>query len=286
MKIAVRGGHNFQATGAVALIDETTEDRKVKDSAIKYLRQLGHEILDVTPPDMDTNSDLVYGVNKANSWGADLFISIHFNKAYNGYVGRLGTETLIYSKSDNIKLDEEVAARIVNAIAELGFVNRGVKEDTSLYELKSTKMASIIVEVCFVEATEDVTLYKKVGYDNIGKSIAEAIANKKVEVKPQWKQSQVYWWYDLGNEKYPSNQWMYIEGEYYYFNKEGYALSKQWYKEKEEWYYFLDNCSMARGQWIIENGKYYYMLPNGKMAKEDVYVDGKWYTIKPNGERA
>ena len=44
-------------------------------------------------------------------------------------------------------------------------------------------MPSVIVEVCFVEATEDVALYKKLGSDIIGKSIAEAISNKKIEVK-------------------------------------------------------------------------------------------------------
>ena len=38
-------------------------------------------------------------------------------------------------------------------------------------------MKSMIVEVCFVEATEDVALYKKLGYDKIGKTIAEAIVN-------------------------------------------------------------------------------------------------------------
>ena len=40
MKIAVRGGHNFSVRGASGLIDETTEDRKVKDSVIKYLKSL------------------------------------------------------------------------------------------------------------------------------------------------------------------------------------------------------------------------------------------------------
>lgn len=182
MKIAVRGGHNFQAPGSSALIDETTEDRKVKDSVIKYLRELGNDVLDVTPGNMDSDSDLAYGVNKANEWGAELFISIHFNKAYNSYNGAIGTETWVYSKRDNIKQDEEIALRIVNAIAGLGFKNRGVKERIDLYELRSTKMASIIVEVCFVEATEDVALYKKLGPDTIGKAIAEAISNKKVEV--------------------------------------------------------------------------------------------------------
>ncbi|WP_287549775.1 N-acetylmuramoyl-L-alanine amidase [Clostridium sp.] len=182
MKIAVRGGHNFQAPGSSALIDETTEDRKVKDSVIKYLRELGNDVLDVTPGNMDSDSDLAYGVNKANNWGAELFISIHFNKAYNSYNGAIGTETWVYSKRDNIRQDEEIALRIVNAIASLGFKNRGVKEDIELYELRATKMASIIVEVCFVEATEDVALYRRLGPDTIGKAIAEAISNKKIEV--------------------------------------------------------------------------------------------------------
>lgn len=180
MKIAVRGGHNFLAKGASALIDETTEDRKVKDSIIKYLRILGHDVLDVTPGNMASDSDLAYGVRKANEWGADLFVSDHFNKAYSSYNGAIGTEVWIYSKSDNITLDEEVATRVVNSMGGLGFKNRGVKESKELYELKATKMASIIVETCFVEATEDVALYKKLGPDKIGQVIAEAISNKKI----------------------------------------------------------------------------------------------------------
>ena len=51
MKIAIRGGHCPKATGAKGIIDELTEDRKVKDSTIKYLRMLGYDVLDVTPPD-------------------------------------------------------------------------------------------------------------------------------------------------------------------------------------------------------------------------------------------
>ena len=49
-----------------------------------------------------------------------------------------------------------------------------------MYELKNTKMKAMIVETCFVEATEDVELYKKLGADAIGKAIAEAIVNDKV----------------------------------------------------------------------------------------------------------
>ena len=40
MRIFVRGGHSSKCPGARALLDELTEDRKVKDSVIKYLKQL------------------------------------------------------------------------------------------------------------------------------------------------------------------------------------------------------------------------------------------------------
>lgn len=186
MKIAVRGGHTELCTGASALINELTEDRKVKDSVIKYLRQLGSEVLDCTPPVNYTSSaseDLTYGVDKANSWGAELFVSIHFNKAYDSYNGALGSEVCVYSNYD-------IAQRVVNALESLEFKNRGQKVRSNLYELKNTNMKSMIVETCFVEATEDVTLYKKLGADLIGKKIAEAIANKKVPIQQQATQQR------------------------------------------------------------------------------------------------
>lgn len=179
MKIAVRGGHCPNVPGSRGIIDELKEDRLVKNAVIKYLNQMGLSVLDVTPPDSISSSsaDLSYGVNKANNWGADLFVSIHFNNAYSTYNGALGTEVCVYSEYD-------IAGRVVNKMASLGFRNRGQKVRTGLYELKHTSMKSIIVEVCFVEATEDVALYKKVGYDYIGKTIAEALVNRSSGVTP------------------------------------------------------------------------------------------------------
>ena len=175
MKIAIRGGHVPKVTGAKGLIDELTEDRKVKDSVIKYLRQLGCEVYDVTPHDNTPtlNSELAYGVNRSNILGVDLFISIHFNKAYDSYNGALGTEVCVYSTFD-------IAQRIVDELSNLGFKNRGQKVRNNLYELNHTKMKAMIIEVCFVEASEDVALYKKLGHDLIGKTIALAVTNKKI----------------------------------------------------------------------------------------------------------
>ena len=174
MKIAVRGGHCPNVPGSRGIIDELKEDRLVKNAVIKYLNQMGVSVLDVTPPDSTSSSsaDLSYGVNKANNWGADLFVSIHFNNAYSTYNGALGTEVCVYSEND-------VAGRVVNGLASLGFKNRGQKIRTGLYELKNTKMKSMVIEVCFVESIEDVALYKRLGHDAIGKAIAEAIVNGK-----------------------------------------------------------------------------------------------------------
>jgi N-acetylmuramoyl-L-alanine amidase len=175
VKIAIRGGHNFQAPGASGIIDETTENRKVKDAVIKYLAQEGQEVIDVTPGECDVNTDLEYGVNKANSFGAELFASIHFNKAYDSYNGAIGSEVWIYAIGGKA---EPIANRIVNKISsETGLINRGVKVSTGLYELRKTSMAAMIIEVCFVEAEEDVRIYREKGADFIGRCIAEAIVN-------------------------------------------------------------------------------------------------------------
>lgn len=174
-KIAVRGGHTELCTGASALINELPEDRNVTAAVVKYLKELGREVLDVTPPVNYTTSvsaDLAYGVNKANEWGADLFVSIHFNKAYDSYNGALGSEVCVYSTYD-------IAQRVVNGLGELGFKNRGQKIRKELYELRNTSMKAMIVETCFVEATEDVALYKRLGPVAVGKKIAEAIVNGK-----------------------------------------------------------------------------------------------------------
>lgn len=273
-KIAVRGGHTELCTGASALINELTEDRKVTAAVVKYLKELGNEVLDVTPPvnyTSDEYQDLAYGVNKANEWGADLFVSFHFNKAYDSYNGALGSEVCVYST-------HEIAQRVVNALEKLGFKNRGQKVRTGLYELKNTNMKSMIIETCFVEATEDVELYKKLGADAIGKAIAEAISNKKVEVKPIWKRNNIGWWYDFGDGSYPTNRWVELSGEWYYFDDKGYAYENKWLKYKDKWYYFNKDCKMVKDCILSINGKYY------AFNNEGIMLENTTVNVNGNGE--
>ena len=179
IKYAVRGGHTELCPGASGLINELTEDRKVKDAVVKYLRILGNEVLDVTPPvkyTTNATTDLAYGVDKANNWGADYFISLHFNNAYTTYSGAIGSEVCVYNTFTE-------AQRVVNKLGDLGFKNRGQKVRPKLYETRNTVMKAMIIEVCFVEATDDVSLYKRLGPDAVGKAIAEALTNKTVNLE-------------------------------------------------------------------------------------------------------
>lgn len=175
MKIAIRGGHSLDIRGANGVVDEVTEDRKIYAKVRDYLIQLGHEVLDVTPGNSGTSAiDLSVAVNKANSWGADYFVSIHLNAG-----GGHGVEVLYHS----IK-GQEYATRISTEISKLGFTNRGAKADTrGLYEFHYVKAPNNIVECFFCDSQSDVDLYNKVGIDAIARAIVKGITGQDVIIK-------------------------------------------------------------------------------------------------------
>lgn len=177
MKIAVRAGHNFTVPGVCGFIDETVESRNIKDEVLKNLIILGYEVLDVTSPENcnTISSDLCYGVNRANEWEADMFISIHFSTAYQYYNGLIGSEVCVYDVF-------EEAEKVSKFLGNLGFKNRGLKIRKELYELKHTYMKAMLIKVCFVEASLDVEKYNSLGAEKIGEHIAKAIANEDENV--------------------------------------------------------------------------------------------------------
>lgn len=176
MIIAGRAGHNPICPGARALLDEVTEDRKIFIAAKEYLRN-NHEFIDCTPePVVGQNNDLNFGINKANSSAASFFFSVHLNKAYSSYEGEIGAE--IWLQNESSKLVPE-AKRILANLESLGFKNRGIKyaskEGKKLAELSYTIMPAMIIECFFLEATEDVATYRRVGAEAIGFAIANGI---------------------------------------------------------------------------------------------------------------
>lgn len=175
MKINVHGGHNFKVQGASGCFSETKEDRNVKNLVISKLKALGHTVFDCTDEDGVTQSkNLANIVNKCNAHSVDLDVSIHFN-ASNGQ-GH-GVEVLVYSDSSKAK---PYAQNIVNAIAGLGFTNRGVKTRTDLYVLKKTKAPSLLVECCFCDNQGDANIYNA---EKMADAIVKGITGKTVSVQ-------------------------------------------------------------------------------------------------------
>ena len=83
MRINVHAGHNPAgkvACGAVGIINESTEARRVKDEVISQLRELGHTVYDCTVDNGTGQSDVLKKiVAKCNAHAVDLDVSIHFN---------------------------------------------------------------------------------------------------------------------------------------------------------------------------------------------------------------
>lgn len=183
MKINVHAGHNPDkkvACGAVGLIRESTEARKVKDIVIKLLKSEGHTVYDCTVDDGRNSGDVLTRIVKnCNAHDVDLDVSIHFNSGRkdpdgDGVIG--GTEVLVYATGGEA---EKYADKIAKAISALGFRNRGVKLRPELYFLRKTKAQAVLIECCFVDDADDVKLYNA---SKMAQAIVKGITGKKIAV--------------------------------------------------------------------------------------------------------
>lgn len=165
MRIVINAGHTKTGvgTGASKYLNESKETRKIAYELMKLLADTNHEVI---PAVYDRSSNnLKEAVTLANNKCADIFISLHLNAG-----GGTGCEAYTW-KGEKLKQ----AVNVCNNLSSLGFKNRGVKDGSSLYVIKHTKMPAILIEVCFVDNKEDANLFNKIGYSNIAKAIFNAI---------------------------------------------------------------------------------------------------------------
>ncbi len=193
MKINVHAGHNPDGKigcGAVGLIKESTEARKIKDEVIRQLKELGHTVNDCTVNEGANASDVLKKiVSKCNANSVDLDVSIHLNAGRNDSKGdgkNGGTEVFVYNASSKAIT---YAAGVADAIADLGYNKRkdstystaGVKINSSLYVLRNTKAPSMLIECCFVDDKDDVELYD---YKAMASAVVRGITGMQIAEKP------------------------------------------------------------------------------------------------------
>ena len=146
----VHAGHCPQgqgASGAVGILQESVEDRIVKDEVIRLLRAEGHTVYDCTCDENTTKQGCLNKiVARCNQHSVDLDISLHLNSGRNDYGGdgsTGGVEVWNYDTGT-----QEISDRICEAIAtELGIHNRRTKYDKDLFVLANTKSKGVVSRV-------------------------------------------------------------------------------------------------------------------------------------------
>jgi len=179
-KIAIRFGHtiliNGQNTSATGIRREYEIIREYAPLVIKYLKEQGYDVLNITPNDRSYSTeiqDINAGINKANDWGADLFVSCHAN-SYD-LPSANGCEVL-YSGGNSAM--QTMATNICKELSAIGIFNRGAKADVrGLNEIRKTSMPAIICEPIFCSSPVDMKLYSA---DKIARAIVKGITGKSV----------------------------------------------------------------------------------------------------------
>ncbi|WP_238917273.1 N-acetylmuramoyl-L-alanine amidase [Clostridium sp. YIM B02555] len=108
-------------------------------------------------------------------------------------------------------------------------------------------------------------------------------ANFAPSLKLGWNQNKTGWWYctDTANGYYYKNAWKQINGEWYYFDNDGYAMCNAWIKWQDKWYRLRDNCMMAKKQWLWVEGECYCFDDTGAMYENCTTPDG--YRVDETG---
>lgn len=164
-KIFINPGHGGNDCGACGYgLKEADVALSIGHLVDKYLRIAGYDVKTFQYDGLEVICD------NANSWQADLFVSIHCN-AFDG--NAKGVETFCYYDADaGRKLAESIHKQITSS---LPIVDRGVKE-AGFYVLANTDMPAVLVETAFIDNPDDAELLRN-RKDDFARAIARGISD-------------------------------------------------------------------------------------------------------------
>lgn len=161
MKIALDAGHGYNTSGrrCMAAFDpaqtrEWTLNDRIMDKLEKELKDYDCEILRVDDTTGAKDVSLTSRVISANSWHADLYLSMHHNA---GIGGKTGGGVVVYhdcTSTRGIELASLLYQHIVTANHLAGNRSRKVISK-EYYVLHNTKMRAYLVENGFMDSSID-----------------------------------------------------------------------------------------------------------------------------------
>lgn len=267
MKINIHAGHGARGSkscGAIELICESTENRKVKNECIRLFKEdeEAHTIYDCTVDYPNSKSDCLNKiVALCNRNKVDLDVSIHFNSGANDKNGNnksCGVEVYVHNSNSP---SYPYAKRIVDNISALGFTNRGVKINSGLTVLKKTNSPALLIECCFVDDADDVKLYN---YKTMAKAIVEGILNKKINTDSNTNKNN-----DIKNDIGTNKKYGVLINSYGDIKKANY-ISERLLKEDK----LYNEVIPYNGKHAI---KIYPLSPKEKAETVKMHVDVKYH---------
>ncbi len=172
-RVYVNAGHSDKDPGAVKYETERELNVKVSNYMKDYL--LAHYDCEIrmNPGTMGGLYDIC---NDANKWGANLFVSNHFNAGEGD-----GYEALVYNEKRR-----DLGNVFEKHIKAIGQNSRGVKLRPGLVVLRDTNMPAVLNEGAFVDNKKDIDDWNDdAELKKMGEAYAKAAAEYlKLEEKP------------------------------------------------------------------------------------------------------
>lgn len=179
MKINLDMGHTLRGGDTGAEGNGYKEQECTREIGYKVkakLEALGHSVCVCSIDSASSlNESLAARVNRANSNGGDIYVSIHLNAG-----GGHGTEVYTYQGREL-----SVARNVLNNICSLGYTNRGLK-GASLYVVNHTNMPAMLIECCFIDSNEDMNRYNA---EDIANAIVKGLVGETSAATSNVKQS-------------------------------------------------------------------------------------------------
>lgn len=205
--IALDAGHGKYTAGKRCLksIDknETREwvlNDRICDKVEKKLKALyeGYSLIRVDDTTGEVDVSLADRVNKANTFDADIYLSVHHNAGINGGSGG-GIISIVYTyaSENSVKYQKIIYDELINETGLKGNRTSPLPKQ-NLYVCRETKMPSVLVECGFMDSTTDVPVILT---EKFADKCADALVNalvkignltKKTPIAPQETSNKIY----------------------------------------------------------------------------------------------
>lgn len=234
IKIALDAGHGLHTPGRRCLKQYDPAEKRewqlnsrVAQKVEQLLRQYPYvqvkRLDDVTGT---ADIPLAARVAAANTWKADLYISIHHNAG-----GGTGIISFCYGSGSakSFSFRNLVYQRLIDATGNRG--NRAEPLATAnFYVIRHTAMPAVLLELGFMDNPSDIQQIITDDYaDKCAQGIVAAIveyaglqAPEQQPVASGWTQeADGRWWYRNPDGSYPADCWQLIGGRWYHFDGAG-----------------------------------------------------------------